>query len=232
MQPDAAAGRHVVLTVTDTGTGIPAALREKIWDPFFTTKEQGKGTGLGLATTLSIVRSHGGFITMHSAEGTGTIFRVFLPARECSTVPAAEPADARGNGDDPNDLRGHGEVILVVDDEAPLLSVMRHSLQFFGYRVLTATNGAEGVLAYAENTDEIKVVITDMVMPVMDGPAMIAEIKTRNPGVKVIATTGMSSAVSIQTIQRLGVDRIIAKPCATKVILLALREVIGEPATN
>jgi two-component system cell cycle sensor histidine kinase/response regulator CckA len=230
MQPDATAGRHVVFTVTDSGTGIPAALREKIWDPFFTTKEQGKGTGLGLATTLSIVRSHGGFITLASEAGRGAAFRVFVPAREPASVAAAEPPPAGGS--DLQALHGHGELILIVDDEAPLLSVLRHTLQFFGYRVVSGTNGAEGLGAYSKNIDEIKAVITDMVMPVMEGPAMIGALKKLNPDVKVIATTGMSSEVSIETIRRLGVERIIAKPCATKAILLALREIITEEARS
>jgi len=226
MQPDAVAGRHVVFTVTDTGTGIPAALREKIWDPFFTTKEQGKGTGLGLATALSIVRSHGGFITLLSEEGRGSTFRIFVPASDATPVAAAAPAPTGGT--DLQALHGHGELILIVDDEAPLLSVLRHTLQFFGYRVVSGTNGAEGLDAYTKNMGEIKAVITDMVMPVMEGPAMIGALKKLNPDVKVIATTGMSSEVSLETIRRLDVNRIIAKPCDTKAILLALREIIAE----
>ncbi|EDY19307.1 multi-sensor hybrid histidine kinase [Chthoniobacter flavus Ellin428] len=226
-QPDAVAGRYVVLTVADTGCGIPATLRERIYDPFFTTKEQGKGTGLGLATTLSIVRSHGGFISLTSQEGAGTTFRVYVPVSDVIRPMAEAPAD-----DKKRDLRGHGELILVVDDEAPILSVMRQALESFGYRVLAAVDGADGVRVYAKHQNEIKAVITDMVMPVMDGPAMIGVLKKLSPAIKVIATTGMTSNVSIEAIRRLGVERIISKPCAAKAVLVALREVLEEKAVD
>jgi PAS domain S-box-containing protein len=222
--PDAVAGRYVALTVADTGTGIPQALREKIFDPFFTTKEQGKGTGLGLATVLSITRSHGGFLTLTSDEGKGTAFRVFIPATTTATGSTGNFAGRDKTGD----LRGNGELILVVDDEAPILNVMRYALESYGYRVLTSPNGAEGVRAYSQRHTEIKAVISDMVMPVMDGPAMIGALKKMNPEIKIIATTGMTSDVSIKTITNLGVERIVSKPCAAKAILVALREVLGE----
>ncbi|MEO7098752.1 MAG: response regulator [Luteolibacter sp.] len=223
IQPDAAPGRHVVLTVTDTGTGIPAALVEKIWDPFFTTKEQGKGTGLGLSTTLSIVRGHGGFITMETKEGRGTSFHVFLPAGESASSTDSEGAHT----EDDSDLQGHGELILVVDDEAPIVSMLRHTLDAFDYRVISASDGASGLRTYFQNKNEIRAVITDMVMPGMDGPAMIAELRKANPDVRIIATTGMATEANIEAITRLGVKSIISKPCAASVILDALKEVLS-----
>ncbi len=229
MQPDATAGRHVVLTVSDTGTGIPPELHEKIYEPFFTTKETGVGTGLGLATTLGIVRSHGGFITMKSPEGGGTTFRVFIPAGEMESLAAADPPELI----EPPVPHGGGELILVVDDEEPILNVLRLTLESFGYRVMTACNGLEGVRIFTRHPEEIDAVITDMVMPAMDGPEMVARLKLINPDIRIIAISGMTSEASIESITRLGVQRIIRKPFPATDILQALREVLdGTPANT
>jgi len=219
---DAAAGRYVKFTVTDTGTGIPAELHEKIFEPFFTTKETGKGTGLGLATASGIVRSHGGFITLESQEGRGTSFGVFLPY--CGTA----GTDAEGLPEPAvSDLSGDGELILLVDDESTILEVLRQTLEAFGFRVRIATDGEAGLRAYEEEMGEIQAVITDMMMPLMEGPGMIAGIKKLNPRAKIIATTGMAPGVSIESITRLGVEHIVAKPCEASVIMRALRDVLG-----
>lgn len=227
MQPDAVAGRYMVITVDDTGTGIPPELHEKIFDPFFTTKEQGYATGLGLATTLGIVRSHSGFVTMKSMEGEGTTFQVFIPAGEMETNTTNESAgliEALAPG-------GGGELILVVDDEEPVLKVLRLTLESFGYRVLTASNGLEGGKVFMDHSEQIDAVITDMVMPVMDGSEMVALLKKLKPSIKIIAISGMTPDEGIDVITRLGVGRIISKPFTTAVILEALREALdGKPA--
>ena len=229
-EPDADVGRHVALTVTDTGTGIPPEFHEKIFDPFFTTKELGndKGTGLGLATTLGIVRSHGGFITMKSSAGEGTCFRVCIPAIETESAPHPESAGPAA----PSISQDQGELILVVDDEAAILNVMRETLVAFGYRVLTASDGLQGSKIFAQQPDEIDVVISDMVMPEMDGPEMIAALKTIRPGIKIIAVSGMIREESSDEIARYGVQRIITKPFTLTTILHALREVLdGKPTS-
>lgn len=220
-------GRHVVLTVSDTGTGIHPELHEKIFDPFFTTKGAGKGTGLGLATTLGIVRSHGGFITVKSPEGAGATFRVFIPAGENESSPAPAPASRTTSP-----IQGEGELILVVDDEPPVLHVVRRILEDFGYRVLTASDGAQGSKLFAQHPDEIDVVITDMVMPVMDGPELVAALKMIRPGVRIIAISGMATETSIGEVNRLGVRRIIPKPFTLTAILGAVREVLAENDTS
>jgi len=224
MQPGAVAGRHVVLTVSDTGSGIPRALQERIFDPFFTTKAPGHGTGIGLATTLSIVQSHGGFITLKSTEGAGSTFRIFIPASEPDSIQSHEPTGAVATVLS----HGNGELILIVDDEKPILILMRTILETFGYRVITGSNGAEGEQAFIRHADEINAVITDMVMPVMDGPEMIAALKQLRPDLKVIAVSGMTTEASIAKITRLGVAGIIAKPFTATTILQALRDVLGE----
>jgi CheY-like chemotaxis protein len=223
-QHDAVMGRYVVLTVGDTGSGIPVALRERIFDPFFTTKAPGSGTGLGLATTLSIVRGHGGFITMESQEGVGTTFRVFIPAGADEPLAPAEPPAATVIP------HGEGELILLVDDEEPILNLMRQTLEEFGYRVLTCSNGSEAEQAFLWHADDIAAVITDMVMPVMDGPRLIAVMKEIRPAIRVIAISGMTTDASIDIITRHGVQGVISKPFTVATILQTLRQVLGETA--
>lgn len=222
-QPDAIPGPHVVFTVRDTGVGIPAELHEKIFDPFFTTKGPGKGTGLGLATTLGIVRSHGGFITLKSTDGGGTTFRIFIPTREVEMDAAADLAA-------PEPLphtSGTGELILIVDDEEPILTMLKQALETFGYRVITASDGLKGGKLFARHAGEIRAVITDMVMPVMDGPGMIANLRKIKPTIPIIAISGRTSEASIEEINRLGVERIISKPFTISTLLQALRQSLG-----
>ncbi len=223
MHPGELVGRHVVLTVSDTGTGIPRALHERIFDPFFTTKAQGCGTGIGLATTLSIVRSHNGFITLKSAEGAGTTFRVFIPATASEASPIRQSTVVSAA----RLMRGNGEMILIVDDEETILKLMRHTLETSGYRVVTASNGEEGRQAFMRQPDEIDAVITDMAMPVMDGPEMVAALKQLKPDVKVIAISGMATEASIARITRLGAAGLISKPFTASIILQTLRDVLG-----
>ena len=159
-------GPYVMIAVTDTGTGMPPEVRDRIFEPFFTTKEIGKGTGLGLSTVHAITKSHGGFLTVDSEMGHGTTFKVFLPAdRELARI-AAENA--------PVDVpRGRGELVLVVDDEESIRSITQQTLEAFGYRVLTASDGAEAVAVFAQHTGETALVLIDMAMPVLDGPTAI-----------------------------------------------------------
>jgi len=224
-EPDAAPGRYVVLSVTDTGTGIPEKLRERIFDPFFTTKAQGSGTGLGLATTLRIVQMHGGFISLASEEGKGTTFRVFMPVADSPVIKNISP-----DGDADADVRGNGELILIVDDERSILTVMRALLEGSGYRVLCSHDGVEGIKVYAQAPEEFSVVITDMNMPFMDGTALVGTLKKINPTVKVIVTTGMASPASIDAVRSFGVEEIIPKPCSSHALLLALRKTLSGSA--
>jgi two-component system cell cycle sensor histidine kinase/response regulator CckA len=213
-------GAYLVLSVTDTGTGIPAHVRERIFEPFFTTKEIGKGTGLGLSTSLGIVQSHGGFINVTSDNGKGSTFKIFLPA---NTVATAATAPAKR----PGLPRGHNELILIVDDEQPILNVAKSTLERFGYRVVVATNGAAAVSTYALQRESIAVVVTDMAMPIMDGPAMAVALKAINPDVKIIGSSGMDGGGGLTAAANVGVKEFIPKPYSAETLLKAIARAIG-----
>ncbi len=215
------AGRFVKITVTDSGTGVPLDLQDKIFEPFFTTKELTQGTGLGLSTVMAIVKSHKGIINLYSEPGKGTTFRVYLPAMEsCSETWRDEPDEAVVP-------RGNGETILVVDDEASILAVTCQTLQAFGYHVISAADGAEAVAAYAQHRDQIAVVLTDIMMPVMDGAAVIRVLRRMNPDVKIIATSGLNTNGSAVKAPGLNVEHFLTKPFMAGTLLATLRDVLG-----
>ena len=215
--PEAQPGPYVVLQIEDNGTGIPPEVVEKIFDPFFTTKELGKGTGLGLSTSLAIVKNHGGFIHVHSVLEKGTRFRVYLPAQTetCADV-AAESA--------PEMPLGHGELILVVDDEVSVRLITQQTLEAFGYRVVLAADGVEAVALYATRGAEIAAVLTDMMMPVMDGPTTIQVLRNINPHVRIIAATGL---VANHEAASIGVKHFLPKPFTSETLLKALKELLS-----
>ncbi len=225
MHPDARPGPHVCIAVGDQGTGIPPEIRDRIFEPFFTTKETGRGTGLGLSTVRGIVRSHGGFINLYSELGRGTTFRVYLPASEADLAAAAAEAPRKLEN-----LRGRGEMILLVDDEAAIRRVASRTLETFGYRVLTAANGAEGVSLYVLHRHEIAVVLSDLAMPVMDGLAMAHALKSIAPEVRMIGTSGLATAGVEAKLRDLGVEHFLNKPFVAENLLRSLRELIdGQP---
>jgi PAS domain S-box-containing protein len=218
-------GRYVKIAVSDSGIGMPPEVIDKIFEPFFTTKDLDKGTGLGLSTVMAIVKSHGGSITVYSELGRGTTFNVYLPVMLTSAAARKEPS---GDGGD-NLPRGQGETVLVVDDEASILTITSQTLRAFGYRVLTATDGAEGVSTYAEHQSEIAVVLTDMMMPVMDGPTMIHALMEINPSVKIITGSGLNRAGGTVKAPGLGVKYFLTKPYTSDTMLKALRLVLDGP---
>ncbi len=216
---EATSGAYVLLRVEDSGTGIAPADLERIFDPFFTTKEVGAGTGLGLSTSLAIVRSHGGFLRVYSEPGAGTTFRVYLPALTNASGEATQtPAELH---------RGHGELVLVVDDEPSVRLITQRTLEAFGYRVAVAADGAEAVAIYARRGDEIAVVLTDMMMPVMDGAATIRVLRKMNPSVRIIAASGLMTHVR-GTGTALGIRHVLTKPYAAEALLTALHECLRD----
>jgi len=215
-------GRYVRFNVTDQGTGMPQEIIDKIFEPFFTTKDINKGTGLGLSTVQAIVKSHGGLINVYSEFGAGTTFHVYLPATEASTEPNRESSD------EINLPRGNGELILLVDDEAPILAVTSQILQAYGYRVLTACDGAEALTIYAQNQSEIDVLLTDMRMPIMDGSAMIRALLPRDPPLKVIAASGLDLTDPKAKLADTGVKHFLVKPYTPGILLKLLRTVLDE----
>jgi PAS domain S-box-containing protein len=218
----AQAGRFVKITVTDTGTGVPLDLQDKIFEPFFTTKELTQGTGLGLSTVMAIVKSHRGIINLYSEPGKGTTFRVYLPAMESVSETWREKSNA-------TELpRGNGETILVVDDEASILAVTRQTLQAFGYHVLAAAEGADALAIYAQHRNEIAIVLTDIMMPVMDGAALIRVLRRINPEVKIIATSGLNANGSVVKAPGLNVKHFLTKPYMAGTLLSTVQEVLNE----
>jgi PAS domain S-box-containing protein len=215
MMPDAKAGRYVALRVSDTGTGMPRATIEKIFDPFFTTKEVGKGTGLGLSTALGILKSHAGFISVYSEQNKGTTFKLFFPAAE--TAIGAEKRTTAANFD-----KGNGELILVVEDEASIRRITRMVLEKNNYRVLEANDGTEALAIFAQQMDAIDAVFTDMMLPYMDGVALIRALKKMKTDVVFIASTGQAEEPRVTELQELGVTNFLAKPYDSGKLLSAI----------
>jgi two-component system cell cycle sensor histidine kinase/response regulator CckA len=213
---NARAGRFVVVRVEDIGTGIPPENLDKIFDPFFTTKELGKGTGLGLATVLGIVKSHGGFINVYSELGQGTHFAVYLPTAEANQHEARPEFPTR--------RMGRGEMVLIVDDEAAIREITKSTLEAHGYRVLLAPDGREAVALYAQHPGEINVVLTDMMMPIMDGPATIQALHALDPNVRIIAASGLSVDSHTADPNRFGVRSVLMKPYTADKLLRSVQD--------
>jgi PAS domain S-box-containing protein len=215
MHIEAKAGRYVVITLSDTGTGMPPETLRRIFDPFFTTKDMSRGTGLGLSTALAIIKSHGGFVNVYSEVGRGSQFAVYFPAMEApETTGVVLPTDLPV---------GHGELILVVDDEDAIRQITKGTLETFGYRVLTASDGTEALALYADNRDEIKVVLTDMLMPFMDGAATIRALQRLNPNAKIIAASGLSAH---KPGELTGVKVFLTKPYTAEKLLKAIADIL------
>ena len=211
-------GNYVFLQVEDNGTGIAPKVLDKIFDPFFTTKEIGNGTGLGLSTSLAIVKSHGGYIRCYSEVGKGTKFVFAIPAQAETPMPDAV-------ADDPNMPSGNGEWILVVDDEPSVREIIRQTLEACGYQVLLACDGAEAISIYGSHVDEIAAVITDMTMPVMDGPATIRALREMNPNVRVITSSGLAANHHAGAAE-LGIRHFLPKPFSVETLLTTLHQVL------
>ena len=226
MHIEAKPGRYVIISITDSGSGIPREHLDKIFMPFFTTKDLNKGTGLGLSTVMAIVKSHDGFVNVYSEPGKGSTFKVYLPAMVISPE-AREQASAKASLP-----RGNGEMVLVVDDEPSILTVTNQTLQAFGYRVLTATDGADAVAVYVQHKNEIAVIFTDMMMPVMDGAAVIHALKRINPGVKIIAASGLNAYGGLVNASGAGIKHFLTKPYTAETLLTALRTILDESLTE
>jgi PAS domain S-box-containing protein len=221
MHLEAKAGRFLTITVSDTGPGMSAEIQSRIFEPFFTTKEMTKGTGLGLSTALTIVKSHGGFINVYSELHRGSQFALFLPALD--TTDAAESSALQ------TDLPlGNGELILVVDDEESIREITRGTLETFGYSVITASDGTEALALYADRKNEIAAVLTDMVMPFMDGPATIRALQRMNPKVRLIAASGLGTAQRAGEGSLEGVSVFLNKPYTAEKLLKTLAQVLKD----
>ena len=221
--PGAHDGNYVKISISDTGDGIPLPIRKKIFEPFFTTKGPESGTGLGLSTVHGIVQTHGGFLVLETEEGQGTTFEVYLPSFRAAYCAVPEPTKKPALPK----LQGTGEFILLVDDEPAVLKVMQRSLEKSGYGVLAATDGEEGLEIYKKRREDIRVVITDMAMPGMDGPELIEALHRINPKLKIICTSGLSLPNGANANQDPGVSATLSKPCNSRAILEAIKSALG-----
>jgi CheY-like chemotaxis protein len=219
---DARPGRYVALRVRDTGEGIPHELLDRIFDPFFTTKSPDKGTGLGLSTVLGIVKSHAGFVQVYSQPGQGTTFVVYLPAEEVRSGEAAVPVA-------PSEFRGQGETVLFVDDEAAVREVGRAVLERLNFHVVTATDGADGLLQVAQHRAHLRAIVTDLHMPRMDGLAFVRALRPMLPEVAVVVASGRMDEAMADEFRRLGVMRRLDKPY-TEALLIRELNLLLAPA--
>ena len=218
MTPGLKAGPHVLISVVDTGTGIPQHIVDKIFDPFFTTKEPGKGTGLGLSSALGIVKSHGGVINVYSAV-TGTTFRVLLPS--VASVSQAEEPKAQVKLP-----RGHGETILIVDDESAIREVAKAVLSKSGYKVLVADDGPAALALFARQWKEIDVVLTDLIMPIMSGLMLARTLRTMDAKAKIIVSSARDTDCNPSELTDIGVQRFLAKPYTRETLLRVIDNVL------
>jgi two-component system, cell cycle sensor histidine kinase and response regulator CckA len=225
LQPDLPAADYLLLEVSDTGTGIPPEYREKVFEPFFTSKEVGHGTGLGLATCFGIVKNHKGTIDFETEVGRGTTFRVLLPS---AGEKAGESHTPRAL---PSPELGGGEVVLIIDDEAAVREITKMVLGQRAYQVVTAENGAEGVNVFRRLQDRVDLVIVDGNMPLMSGAEAVRAIRELDPNTRIIAVTGQPTPAVMEAFRAAGVDRILEKPYATEKLIAAVAELL-RPGSN
>lgn len=215
MHLEAQTGNYIVITISDTGTGISPEILERIFEPFFTTKEVSKGTGLGLSTVSGIVRNHGGFIEVATQVGKGTKFQVFLPKGEGTASEVTTEIELP---------LGKGDLILVVDDEAVVQQTTQATLADYNYRNLVANDGIEAIALYAQYQSEISAVLLDMLMPNMDGFTTIRTLQTLNSNAKIIAMSGLPDHK--EKSMAIGAKKFLSKPYTATDLLTALSEVI------
>ena len=213
MQP----GRYAVLTVKDTGTGIPKNIRDKIFEPFFTTKEPGEGTGMGLSVVFGIVKSLGGAITVESKVGKGSAFTAFFPSSE----PAVEEEPRRERA-----LPTGNERVLVVDDEHSVVEIAFHVLKRLGYQVTTAGSGPEGWRKFEDNPYGFDLVITDHVMPEITGMRLAERMLAVRKDLPVILFTGYSPTVSPERAKEAGISEFLMKPVEKRRLAETVRRVL------
>jgi CheY-like chemotaxis protein len=216
-------GRYIRISITDTGKGMDEKTRERIFEPFFTTREMGRGTGLGLASVYGIVKSHRGMITVYSELEHGTTFNIYLPASDKTPVTEQDIADGI--------VRGTGTVLLV-DDEAVILDVCKDMLRVLGYEVLVARGGKEAVDTFRSRSEEIDLVILDMIMPDISGERTFDELRSISPGVRVILASGYSMTGDAEKILAKGAVAFIQKPYQISELSQKIAQVLkGRSAT-
>ncbi len=215
MNLNAQVGNYVLVTISDTGTGIPAEFRDRIFDPFFTTKAPGLGTGLGLSSSLGIVKSYGGFLQVVSEVGVGTEVKVFLPATE--GIPTESQTEAEL-------LQGKGELVLIVDDDLAVQRINQSLLESNHYTTLVANDGIDALSLYASHQRSVKVILIDVMMPNMDGVTAVRTLRNINPSVKIIAISGLTS--NREPVLAAGADVFLSKPYTLEDLLRTISDLV------
>jgi two-component system cell cycle sensor histidine kinase/response regulator CckA len=224
---------YVRIDISDTGTGIPADIVDKIFEPFFSTKEVGKGTGLGLSTVYGIVKQTGGFIYVDSEAGQGTSFHIFLPRHHAEQEVQPEAAAGNGAAREPaaepkprTDLTGQGTILLVEDEEG-LRSLNARGLRSRGYSVIEASNGIEAMEALEEKNGAVDLVVSDVVMPEMDGPTLLREMRLRNPNLKIIFVSGYAEEAFDKSLPENEQFAFLPKPFALSALVAKVKETMA-----
>jgi CheY-like chemotaxis protein len=213
-------GLYSMLSVSDTGCGIPEAIIDKIFDPYFTTKEQGKGTGLGLAVVYGIVKEYKGDIKVYSEVGKGTVVKIFLPIIETSD---------QTEFIDENELQASGtERILFIDDEEPITLMVKQMLERLGYHAIVRTSSLEALKFFRANPDAVDLVITDMTMPKMTGDQLARELFAVRSDIPVIICTGFSERVDDKKAKAMGIKGFLMKPIMKSKMAAMVRNVLDE----
>lgn len=210
-------GSYIEISVRDTGHGIDPEIIDQIFDPYFTTKEKGLGTGLGLPVVKGIVESHGGAIRVSSEPGSGTCFSILLPR--------VEPAEKRDTAETEGYQMGN-ELILFVDDEESIVEVSEEMLEWLGYRCVSKSSGEDALEAFKAAPDTFDLVITDQTMPNMTGEELAAEITSLRPDIPIILCTGYSDMMSEQKASELGFQAFIVKPVSMENMAEIIRKVL------
>jgi two-component system cell cycle sensor histidine kinase/response regulator CckA len=217
-------GNYILLSVTDTGTGMDAATVEHIFEPFFTTKEIGKGTGLGLATVYGVVKQHDGIIIVDSKPGEGSTFRIYLPAE--SGKPETRESGQRESG------RKGSETVLLAEDHEGLRDAAQEMLGGLGYKLILASDGMKAVESFKNNMDKVDVVVLDVVMPGLSGPEAYARMCAIRPNLGVVFTTGHTS--DVETLSSLVTQGalVLQKPYNSAILTQAIRSVLDKEVTH
>jgi len=217
---DAAPGSYVVLSVSDTGTGIPPEVLPRIFEAFFTTKSPDRGTGLGLSTVAGIVKHHNGFVRVQSEVGKGAEFRIYLPVTGCAKVDEPKSQEALLP-------KGNGETILVMDDEDGVRQLTKTTLENYGYQVVTAMNGLQGMTCFEEHKREIAVLVSDTDMPILDGIVTIRAIQQLKPDLPIILASGGKNDTS--RLQRIDTTHVttLGKPFTVEQLLNAIAKAMN-----
>ena len=220
--PEAKPGPYVVWSIEDTGAGIPPEHRERIFEPYFTTKPAGHGAGLGLPTARRIIRSHGGFIEVRSTPGQGALFQVFLPS--LSPIPTPRLARQEATADP-----GHGECVLIVDSEEEMRQPLRLTLERSGYQLLVARDGLEALTLFKWRRAEVRLVVTEALLPRLSGLRLVEALRTLAPAIRIVLMTGTSDPATRAQIDLLKVNGFLEKPFTSPSLLATIRAALAEP---